>query len=106
MIRLPVASGGKLIRTVSYFVFFGPSSEPAKPVATAGPRGGRGGGRFGWGFGLGCWSSFMALKTLYSRRAATSIVKAKGAGVLIKGEGKRIYSPRLAALRAKVIMRF
>jgi len=50
--------GGKLIRTISFLgFFFGSSSSPPKPVATVGPRGGRGGGLLACGFGFGLRSS-------------------------------------------------
>jgi hypothetical protein len=52
--------GGKLMRTVSFFGrFFGSSSSSPKPVATVGPRGGRGGGLLTCGFGFGFCSSGM-----------------------------------------------
>jgi hypothetical protein len=52
--------GGKLMRTISLFrLFFESSSSSPKPVATVGPRGGRGGGLLACGFGFGFCSSGM-----------------------------------------------
>jgi len=46
--------GGKLMRTVSFLRrFFASSSSSPKPVATVGPRGGRGGGLLDFGCGFG-----------------------------------------------------
>jgi hypothetical protein len=47
--------GGKTMRTVSFFrlLFRSSSSSSPKPVATVGPRGGRGGGLLACGFGFG-----------------------------------------------------
>jgi len=59
MVGATVGFGGKLIRTVSYFRFFFGSSSSPKPVATVGPRGGRGGGLLACGFGFGFWSPVM-----------------------------------------------
>jgi len=61
-IGAPIGFGGKLIRTVSFFVFFHlESSESSEPVTTVGLFGGRGGGTLGCGFGSGFESSFIAV---------------------------------------------
>lgn len=73
--------GGKTRRTVTRFgLFFGSLSPSPKPVATFGPRGGRGGGRPACGFGFAWCSPPIVTREVGYRRPKLSHASSTGTG--------------------------